>query len=125
MSITLTYLLIGIGSALGGMGRHLLSTLIDSKAHGAFPWGILTVNILGCLAMGVAFGLIDRSEYKLLLMSGVLGGFTTFSAFSLITLDLVQHGRWDLAGAYVAASVIGCLVAIGLGFYASTLLKFS
>ena len=123
MSTVLTYLLIGTGSALGGMFRYLLSTLIDHHERSSFPWGILIVNLIGCLAMGLAFGLIEKTHMKLFFMTGILGGFTTFSAFSLITLELAQRGRWDLAGAYIAASVLGCLVAVWLGFIITTTLK--
>ncbi len=123
MSTALTYLLIGTGSALGGMFRYLLSTLIDQPDRSSFPWGILIVNIIGCLAMGLAFGLFEKTHMKLFFMTGILGGFTTFSAFSLVTLELTQRGRFDLAGAYIAASVLGCLFAVWLGFTLTTTLK--
>ncbi len=111
------YVLVGAGSAAGGILRHVLAQFIDHQPS-AFPWGILTVNVVGCLVMGVAFALFERTELtelKLLLMTGILGGFTTFSAFSAISLKLAQEGHYGLAGAYVAASVIGCLVAVWLG----------
>jgi fluoride exporter len=123
MSTILTYLLIGTGSALGGMLRYLLSTLIDHHERSSFPWGILTVNLIGCLAMGIAFGSVEKTQLKFFLMTGILGGFTTFSAFSLITLELAQRGRWDLAAAYIAASVLGCLAAVWLGFIITATLK--
>ncbi len=110
------YVLVGAGSAAGGVLRHAVAQAITTReAPGDFPWGILWVNLSGCLVMGMAFVLIERSELKLLVMSGILGGFTTFSAFSVISLDLLQRGRWDLAGGYVAASVFGCLLAVWVG----------
>jgi len=109
------YVLVGAGSAVGGVLRHLLAQFITAHDPGEFPWGILAVNLLGCLLMGVAFALIERTPLKLLLMTGVLGGFTTFSAFSVISLELTLKGRWDLAGAYVLASVVGCLLAVWIG----------
>jgi CrcB protein len=118
------YLLVGAGSAVGGILRYGLSQAIDAHEEvGAFPWGILMVNVIGCLAMGVAFVLLERTPLKLLVMSGILGGFTTFSAFSLISLDLFQRGRFDLAIGYVAASVIGCLFAVWIGALIATALR--
>jgi fluoride exporter len=108
------YAFVGAGSAVGGILRHVLAELFTHDP-GKFPWGILTVNVVGCLAMGVAFALIEKTPLKLLIMTGLLGGFTTFSAFSAITLDLALKQRWDLAGSYVAASVIGCLLAVWAG----------
>lgn len=109
------YVLVGAGSAAGGILRHILAQFITAHDPGEFPWGILTVNLVGCLVMGVAFALIERTELKLLLMTGILGGFTTFSAFSSISMELALKGRWDLAGAYVVASVVGCLLAVWIG----------
>lgn len=109
------YALVGVGSAIGGVARHALAQFITANDPGEFPWGILTVNLLGCLAMGVAFALLEKTPLKLLLMTGVLGGFTTFSAFTAITLELTLKNRWDLAGAYVLASVVGCLLAVWVG----------
>lgn len=114
------YFLVGAGSALGGVLRYALAQAITAgEAPGAFPWGILVVNLLGCLAMGVAFVLIERTPLKLLVMTGILGGFTTFSSFSLISLDLLQRGRLDVAMGYIAASVLGCLLAVWLGALAT------
>jgi fluoride exporter len=123
MFTALTYLLIGAGSALGGMLRHLMNSFITLHERGSFPWGILTVNIIGCLAMGLAFGFFEKSQVKFFFMTGVLGGFTTFSAFSLITLELFQRQRWDLAGAYIIATVLGSLLAVWLGFTIIATLK--
>ncbi len=109
------YALVGAGSAVGGVLRYALSEFITAHEPGQFPWGILVVNLLGCLAMGVAFALVEKTPLKLLLMTGVLGGFTTFSAFSAITYELVLKHRWDLAGAYVLVSVAGCLLAVWAG----------
>ncbi len=118
------YLLVGAGSAVGGVLRHALSQVITAREEaGAFPWGILLVNLLGCLAMGAAFVLIERTPLKLLVMTGILGGFTTFSAFSLISLELFQRGRWDMAFGYVAASVIGCMLAVWLGALVTTAIR--
>ena len=118
------YVLVGLGSAVGGVARHALGQAVAARdAAGGFPWGILLVNLLGCLAMGVAFALLERTPLRLLLMTGVLGGFTTFSAFGAITLELTLKHRWDLAGAYVVASVIGCLLAVWVGMVITNSLR--
>lgn len=118
------YLLVGVGSALGGVLRYGLSQYISAREEvGGFPWGILIVNLSGCFVMGAAFVLLERTPLKLLIMSGILGGFTTFSAFSLISLELFQRGRFDLAIGYVAASVFGCLLAVWMGVVVTTALR--
>lgn len=117
------YALVGAGSAVGGVLRYALAEFITPHDPGEFPWGILAVNLLGCLAMGVAVALVEKTPHKLLLMTGVLGGFTTFSAFSVITLELTLKHRWDLAGAYVLASVVGCLLAVWVGFVVTNALR--
>jgi CrcB protein len=79
-------LAIGIGSFIGGILRYLLSLFIQNKFLSAFPFGTMSVNILGCFLIGLVFGLSDRGnismEARLFLATGFLGGFTTFSAFS-------------------------------------------
>lgn len=117
------YVLVGAGSAIGGVLRHALAQYITANEPGEFPWGILAVNLIGCLLMGVAFALVERTPLKLLVMTGLLGGFTTFSAFSAISMELAMKGRWDLAGAYVTASVVGCLLAVWIGAVVTTGLR--
>jgi len=101
---------IGIGSFLGGVFRYLLSMLITSKTTTHFPLGTLIVNIIGCFFIGIVFGLFDKgqmsNEWKLFLATGVIGGFTTFSAFSNETLVLFREGYVGYAFLYVFASVL-------------------
>ena len=115
-----TTLLIGVGGAIGAMARYLISSWITQVMGTDFPWGILCVNLAGCLVMGIvtAVGvhLIEIShEMKLFLATGVLGGFTTFSAFSLDTVQLVERGAYLDAVLYVAASVAGSIAAFLAG----------
>jgi CrcB protein len=115
-------LFIGIGSFIGGVGRYLLSQLIQTKALTAFPYGTLAVNILGCFLIGMVYGLVEKSglsgEWKLFLATGVLGGFTTFSAFSYESISLMRDGHTGFAFLYIAASVVLGLLATFIGLSA-------
>jgi len=111
-------LIVATGGALGAVLRYMLSALIG--AHLLFPWATLAINIAGSFAIGIVWGGFGHAEWfqqwgRLLLVIGVLGGFTTFSAFSLETLMLMQGGRWIAGTAYVSASVIGCLLSVFVG----------
>ena len=107
-------LLVGTGSFIGGVGRYLLSTFIQAKTPSGFPYGTLMVNLLGCLLIGVLFGLFERTEVttetRLLLVTGVLGGFTTFSAFSGETFNLIRAGHFTIALTYVLISVVAGVI---------------
>ena len=112
-----------LGSALGGGARLYVSTVVSRGLGTQFPWGTLAVNVLGCLAVGVLGAMFsppgrihDLQDLRVFLVVGVLGGFTTFSAFSLEALILVQRGAVPAALAYVGASLVGCLLAAWLGF---------
>jgi CrcB protein len=114
-----TILVIGIGSFLGGIFRYLISGFIQNRFFSAFPFGTLSVNILGCLLIGVVFGLADRGnlsqEWRLFLATGMLGGFTTFSAFSNETVGMLRDGQFGYVSAYIAGSVILGLLATFIG----------
>ena len=102
--------LIALGGAIGSVLRYLLVGAIGA------PWGVAAVNVLGSFAIGVLFVLLDtRTGWQLFLMTGLLGGFTTFSAFSLDTLKLVEQGQSLQAGLYVLLSVALSLIAVALG----------
>lgn len=116
MSAITPWLLIALGGALGSVARAALNLAITARAGELFPWGILAVNVLGCLAIGALAALVERESLKLLLMTGLCGGFTTFSAFGLDTLRLLQAGRPGAAAAYVVASLVVCLLATWLGW---------
>jgi fluoride exporter len=108
----MSLLLVAAGGALGSVLRHLVSIAGLTLLSAAFPWGTLAVNLIGSAAIGVAAGLGVQGEWRLLLVTGLLGGFTTFSAFSLETGLLWQRAPW-LAAGYVAASL-----GLGLGVFA-------
>ena len=125
MSQLLSILLVGLGGAFGSIARYLVgsATMRWTAAHNAvgFPWGTLLVNILGCAAIGVLAVLIERltslnAELRLLLITGFLGGFTTFSSFGLDTWYLMRKGEWLYASAYVSASVGFGILAVALMF---------
>lgn len=107
MSLTLP--LIALGGAIGSILRYLMVTAIGA------PLGTVAVNLVGSFAIGVLFVLIPREGWQLFLMTGLLGGFTTFSAFSLDTLKLIQQGQTLQAALYVLASVALSLIAVALG----------
>jgi|SRR5688572_27626553 fluoride exporter len=112
-------LAIGTGSFIGGILRYLISQFMLVRFPSAFPFGTFSVNIIGCLLIGVVFGLTEKgslpSEWKLFLATGLLGGFTTFSAFSNETVTLLRDGQIGYALAYVASSVLLGLLATFIG----------
>ncbi len=109
-----------IGGALGAGARFLVSGAFMRALGPGFPWGTLAINLIGGLLMGVLVGLLARTssggeQARLLLGVGVLGGFTTFSAFGLETWLMIERGQMVPAFAYVAASMIGAVALTGLG----------
>ena len=115
-------LLVGLGGAIGSIGRYLLGGWVHALVPFAtFPYGTLVVNVLGCLAIGLVAGLSDfRSafgpELRVFLMIGVLGGFTTFSSFAYQTLALARDAELGRAFANVAAQAVLGLGAAWLGY---------
>lgn len=116
------YFWIAIGSALGGVARHWTGDLAARWLGIGFPWGTLFVNVIGSFIIGLVFtltgpqGRIDAgASVKAFVMVGLCGGYTTFSAFSLQTLALMQDGAWLRAGANAVGSVVLCLAAVWLG----------
>ncbi len=116
-----TVLLIALGGALGTLGRHGLA-LAMSPISQSLPWGTIVINIAGCFMIGffgsltLAHGRFPLPEAaRLFVMVGICGGFTTFSSFSLQTLDLLRSGAVARALTNVGVSVILCLLAVALG----------
>jgi CrcB protein len=113
---------IAVGSALGGVARYALTGAVPRYLGATFPWGTLAVNILGSALIGF-FATLTGPDGKWLLtprvrqfvMIGIFGGFTTFSSFSLETLNLAREGETARAVWNVGASVVCCLVAVWLG----------
>jgi CrcB protein len=119
------YLLVALGSALGGMSRFYAANLIGRAAGPAFPWGTFAVNVLGCLCVGALAACFEpgsplhlRTDLRALAIVGFLGGFTTFSAFSLEAVQLLQRGQPGVAIVYVLASLVSCLLAAWLAYTA-------
>ncbi|MEK6542719.1 MAG: CrcB family protein [Pseudomonadota bacterium] len=108
-----------IGAALRYGASRALSVTGPAPALAAWPWATFGVNVIGALLMGALAAALTRhgagEPWRLFAGVGVLGGFTTFSAFSLETFAMIDGGRWALAGGYAAASVIASLAALGLG----------
>lgn len=117
------WLLVVLGSALGGLLRWLAVDWFAARTGPGFPWGTLAVNVAGGLAIGACAPFMARDPVRLGLMVGVLGGFTTFSAYSLQTLTMIQEGRIALAAAYALGSVAACLAACWLGWLAAKALS--
>ena len=125
MQLLQQYLIIGLGGALGSMLRFGLGSLIDSnvqKSGYIFPWGTIIVNVTGCFVIGFIYTIsvgegrmILSSLTRQFIMIGILGGYTTFSSFSLQTLTLAQSGQWWGAAANVVLSVVLCLAGVWLG----------
>jgi CrcB protein len=124
------YILIAIGSALGGTARYWLSGTIADRIGQTFPWGTIIVNISGSLAIGF-FATLTGPDGRLFVpgvwrqffMIGVCGGYTTFSSFSLQTLNLVQDGEWWYAAGNILASVVLCLLGVWLGHAGALLIN--
>jgi len=112
---------IGAGSFIGGVSRYLLSQFVQVRFYSAFPYGTLFVNILGCLLIGIVFGLSERGnmspDWRLFLATGILGGFTTFSAFSNETVSMLRDGQFLPASIYIGASIVLGLLATIIGIF--------
>lgn len=123
MSSVVTYLAVASGGALGSVGRFWLTGLMADLTGLRFPWGTLLINVLGSFAIGVVAGMtIDphrilmHPDLRIFLMAGVCGGFTTFSAFSLQTLELLAIGEVVPALLYILGSVGLCLALTWAGW---------
>lgn len=110
-----------IGGAIGAGLRHAVGVAGLRMLGAGFPWWTLAVNLTGGLLMGTLVGIIARTgageTWRLFAGVGVLGGFTTFSAFGLESWAMIARGAWGLAFGYVAASVCGAIVLTGLGLW--------
>lgn len=110
------------GGALGAGARFLLGRWTLQQFGPAFPWGTFAANLLGGLATGVLVGCLARygqggEGWRLFLGVGLLGGFTTFSAFSLETVNMIERGTMGMAALYVSASVLGAVAALLAGLW--------
>ena len=121
----LIYLWVAIGGALGSVSRFWLNGIISPRFGETFPWGTMLVNITGSFVIGLIGALANpegrmdsqsRAFATQFLMIGICGGFTTFSSFSLQTLNLLRDREWFYAGGNVMLSVVLCLAAVWLGW---------
>jgi CrcB protein len=118
-------LYVALGGALGSLARYGLGGwVLHHTANLRLPLGILAVNVAGCLVAGIAAGLVTKhdllaSDLRVFLFAGMLGGFTTFSAFGIETLTLVRKGDVTMAATYVFLSVVLSLAAVFAGFFAT------
>lgn len=120
----MTYLWIALGGALGAVARYSLLTAVVRWMDKPFPYGTLSVNLIGSFAIGVAYvWLVEQSmgtdAQRQWLIIGFLGAFTTFSTFSLESISLLQQARYDAFFGYIAASLVGCLAATAAGIWLS------
>jgi CrcB protein len=120
------YILVAFGGALGSVLRFFLANFCNVQVGGTFPWGILIVNVTGSFLIGFLFSITEPGgrwfaspATRDFLMVGLCGGYTTFSSFSLNTLNLARDGDWLRAGGNVLGSVAFCLAAVWLGHAAA------
>jgi CrcB protein len=123
--MNIAYLWVALGGALGSVSRYWLSGLVAERFGESFPWGTLAINVTGSFVIGV-IGALALSEGRMdsqsrafavqFLMYGICGGYTTFSSFSLQTLNLLREREWLYAGGNVLLSVGLCMVAVWLGW---------
>lgn len=114
-------LLVGLGGAAGSMLRYGLSVGFERVRAGSLPWATLLVNVSGCFAIGLLATLFAgptplREDHRLALLAGLLGGYTTFSAFAWQSVEMARDGKPWLAGAYVVATNALCLGGAALGW---------
>jgi CrcB protein len=126
----ITYLWIAIGGALGSMARYGCSSLAARWAGETFPWGTLLVNVIGSFVIGFFATLtgpdgraLASPDARQFVLVGICGGYTTFSSFSLQTLNLVRDGDLVGAGLNIVSSVAACLLAVWLGYAAAAALN--
>lgn len=121
------YVVVALGSVVGGTGRWLSSLALHGQFGDGFPWGTLAVNVVGSFLIGF-YGTFTGPEGRLIagprqrqfVITGVFGGFTTFSIFSLESVQLVESARYLVAGIYVCVSVVGWMAAVWAGHALAT-----
>jgi len=121
-----TFIWVAIGGALGTAARYWISGLVAQSIGETFPWGTLIINVTGSFVIGFFAALTGPdgrlfvgSTTRQFVMTGICGGYTTFSSFSLQTLNLANNGEWLRSGTYIIASVALCLIAVWVGALAA------
>lgn len=118
------FVLVALGGGAGAVLRFAIGLALNP---GLFPWATLTVNIAGAALIGLIWGIAEDADWfaqwgRALLVVGLLGGFTTFSAFSMETMSMLDSGRWVNALSYAVTSVAGCVIATWLAYKAASLM---
>lgn len=124
------YLVVGLGGAIGTVARFWLNALVSRRYGETFPFGTLVINVTGSFVIAFFFALtmpqgrfMVSGRGRAFFMTGICGGYTTFSSFSLQTLTLAQDGEWFYAGSYIVLSVVLCLAAAWVGYVAGSSLR--
>jgi CrcB protein len=115
---------IGLGAAIGANARYWIGQVVADRLGTAFPYGTLIINVsgsvlIGCIMTLLADRLLVDTQWRLFLVVGLLGGYTTFSSFSYETIALMQSGRWLPASVYIAGSVLFCVAGCYIGVVAA------
>jgi fluoride exporter len=125
-----TYILVALGGAIGTTGRYFLSGVVARLIGETFPWGTLVINVTGSFIIGFFAALTGpdgrlyvSSTGRQFFMTGICGGYTTFSSFSLQTLNLMNDGEWVRAAANMGLSLTCCLIAVWGGFLLASMLN--
>jgi|SRR6185436_7123013 CrcB protein len=125
----MTYLWVALGGGLGSLARFWISGLVAERYAHAFPWNTLVVNVTGSFVIGVLAAVAAPESrgavspaFRQFFMAGICGGYTTFSSFSLQTLDLLRDRQWLYAGGNIVLSVLLCMIAVWLGYVLGTLM---
>ena len=117
-----TLLLVGIGGGLGSVMRYLTAYIVGKFYDNPFPLATFSVNILGCLLIGILIGVFGKQlspndDLKYLFITGFCGGYTTFSTFSAENIQLIQSGNYVIPALYIASSVLFGILAVFLGMF--------
>jgi fluoride exporter len=119
-------ILVGLGGAAGSIGRYLITSWVQSRSRSGFPWGTYVVNGTGSLAIGVVFGLFDAGIYSddtlVFLVAGILGGYTTFSTYSVENLQLIEDRHYRSLMHNTLGQVIGGLLLAAFGYWFGSML---
>jgi fluoride exporter len=119
MNQWLAFLLVGLGGAVGSMLRYAVKLVLPQPDPAAFPWATLVVNVVGSFAIGLLGGVLtgdSHERYRLFILVGVLGGFTTYSSFALEADQLFRAERWWIALVYIAATNVLCISLAAIGY---------
>ncbi|MCY7292426.1 MAG: fluoride efflux transporter CrcB [Ferruginibacter sp.] len=113
-----SFLLVGLGGAIGAMCRYIISVIWKTNS---FPFPTLVINIVGSLVIGIVIALSEKNNLisdhlKLFLATGICGGFTTFSTFSVENMLLIKAGNYLMAAVYIFTSIVACILATFVGF---------